>query len=68
MQNELLMKRAFLKNEVCICMARFMKETDKEESRKILADIRTLAEKIEKINCELTGIELRKKLKRKGES
>ena len=68
MQNELLMKRAFLKNEMRMGMIYFMTESDKEKSRKILEGIRACAKKIEEINCELAYIELQKKLKGKGES
>ena len=68
MQDELILRRMFLKNEMAMLMAYFMKETDKEEARKILVAMRDRAKKIEEINCELAGIELRKIIKGKGES
>ena len=68
MQNELLMKRAVLKNEMRMGIIYFMKASDKEESREILEGIRALAKKIEEINCELAYIELQKKLKGNEES
>lgn len=68
MQDELIIERMFLKNEIGMLMLYFMKETNKEEARKILVAINTRAKKIEEINCKLVHIEMQKKFKRTGES
>lgn len=68
MREELLIERSFLEAEMRMCIMYFMKETDKEEASKILVALRKRADRIEAINCELAGIELRQKIFGKGES
>ena len=63
-EEELKYERAMLKYEGGKLLMYFMKEIDKRKASEILADMRRLAKRIEAINCELAGIELRKKLRK----
>lgn len=66
MREELLIKRAFIKNEMGLLILTFMKETDIEKGQRILSDISKLSKEIEKINCELALIEIKEKLNKRA--
>ena len=53
MRKDLLLERAALKHEMDLLMLYFMKETNKEESLKILSAIKDRAKRVEEINCKL---------------
>ena len=59
MREQLLVERAILRQKIGMCMMGFMRETDKEEARKLLIVIEDLCSKVERINCKLAQDELR---------
>lgn len=58
MREELLLERAALKHQMSLLTVYFMKETDKEESLKILSMMKDRAKRVEEINCKLAHMQI----------
>ena len=64
MREDLLLERAALKHQMNLLTLYFMKETNKEESLKILSAVKDCAKRVEEINCKLAHRQIMNLFKR----